>query len=63
MHDGKAQTGAAGLTAAGLIDAVEAVEDGRERAFGDAGAGILDVDDDGIVRVTHAHVDLSLIHI
>ena len=63
MHDGKAQTGAAGLTAAGLIDTVEAVEDGRERAFGDAGAGILDVDDDGIVRVAHAHVDAAALAI
>ena len=33
MHDGKAESRAAGLTAAGLVDAVEAVEDGLQRVF------------------------------
>ena len=40
MHDGKAESRAAGLTAAGLVDAVKAVEDGLQRVFGDAAAGI-----------------------
>ena len=60
MYDGKAESRAAGLTAAGLVDAVEAVEDGLQRVFGDAAAGILHIDDNGIVLLPHPDMDAAV---
>ena len=42
LHDGKAQAGATHLTGAGLVDAVEALEDAREIFRRYAHAGIRD---------------------
>ena len=60
MHDGKAESRAAGLTAAGLVNAVKAVEDGLQCVFGDAAAGILHIDDNGIVLLPHPDMDAAV---
>ena len=44
LDDREAQPGAAQLAAAGLVDAVEPLEDARQVVAGDADAGVGDLD-------------------
>src|SRR5882724_3339996 len=56
-RDGEAQTGAAGLARAGLIGAVEALENVRQVFFADADATIADFNSGASRPVSNGHGD------
>ncbi len=59
LDDGEAETGAAGFAGAGLVDAVEALEDAAEVLFGHARAEVLYVEFDGIFERARADDDAA----
>ena len=54
--DGKAESRAACLTAAGLVNAVKAVENRVQCVFGNAAAGILYINDNSIFLMPHPNM-------
>ena len=60
MYDGKAESRAACLTAAGLVNAVKAVENRVQCVFGNAAAGILYINDNSIFLMPHPNMDAAV---